>query len=76
LAVDIANATSRVLAYIRQDFNDSADSSQHPIRAESAEVPVFRFRSFEKGDIRIRALPKCEELLEFDSHLRGFPDRA
>jgi hypothetical protein len=43
----------------------------NPTRAESAEVPIFR--SFENGDIRIRALPKREELLVLDWRLRGFP---
>jgi hypothetical protein len=42
------------------------------LATESAETPVFRFRSFEDGDVGVGVLPECEELLVLGSSLRGF----
>jgi hypothetical protein len=57
------NATNMVLAYIRWDLKGSPDSSKDRIGTESAEVPEFRFCSFEDGAVGVGVLPHCKELL-------------
>lgn len=61
--IDLVQRDQRVIAYIREGLKGSAGGSQDGIRTESAEVPEFRFDSFEGGAVGVGALPERKELL-------------
>ena len=72
LARDIVQRDKQVVRARPADLKISADCSRDRIRTESAEVSEFRLCSFEDGDIRIRMVPKCEEILVLGSSLCRF----